>query len=215
MIPSAVNRLRASWRIDHVFVFSEPGAPEAAALNSYGFLPAARREHPGQGTANICYHFADAYLEFLFATDDAALRSLKVAPTRLGDRARWRETGISPFGICLRADWLPPVPTRSYHAPFLPEGSTIPIALDGPDSRAPMLFFATLPPVVHAPVHTQRVTRVVIQSPGISAWWDAIAAAAPMLVLEESQAHAMTIQLDGGSSGRSVEVGTLPLTVRW
>ena len=44
-------------RIDHVFVFPRDLAALRRRLESFGLEPSFRRQHPGQGTANICYCF--------------------------------------------------------------------------------------------------------------------------------------------------------------
>ena len=126
--------------LDHVFVFVTPGAPEAAAL---GLCESYRRRHPGQGTANVCYCFDNAYLELLWVTDRAELTAPAVARTRLAERADWRRTGASPFGIALRGpDPDTPLPFESwdYAAPFLPAGMAIPVAVASDDPRQPFLF---------------------------------------------------------------------------
>jgi hypothetical protein len=127
----------------HVFVFVEPGAPEAAGLERAGLRESARRAHPGQGTANVCYYFDNAFLELLWAVDGAELASPAVAPTRLAERAAWRSTGACPFGIALRTE-PPEAPlpfaTWDYRAPFLPPGLAIPVAHASTDPRQPFLF---------------------------------------------------------------------------
>ncbi len=133
----------ARIRLCHVFVLVEPGAPEAAGLERAGLRESFRRTHPGQGTANVCYCFDNAYLELLWVVDGAELASPAVAPTRLAERAAWRRTGASPFGIALRTE-PPEAPlpfaTWDYRAPFLPPGLALPVARSSADPRQPFLF---------------------------------------------------------------------------
>ncbi|MFL5355984.1 VOC family protein [Archangium sp.] len=126
----------------HVFVFIERGAPEAARLEAAGLRESVRRRHVGQGTANVCYCFDNAFLELVWAEDEAELTGPTVARTRLAERARWRETGASPFGIALRTapDQPLPFPTWDYRPPYLPAGMAIPVALASEDPRQPMVF---------------------------------------------------------------------------
>jgi len=126
--------------LDHVFVFTAPGAPEAAALTAAGLRESFRRAHPGQGTANVCYCFDNAYLELLWADDGAGPAAPAAARTGLGVRADWRRSGASPFGIAVRGAGPLPFATWDYAAPFLPDGATIPVALDSDDPRQPFLF---------------------------------------------------------------------------
>jgi hypothetical protein len=127
----------------HVFVFVEPGAPEAARLEEAGLRESFRRQHPGQGTTNVCYCLDNAYLELLWVEDEAAVSGPTIARTRLAERARWRETGASPIGIALRTR-VPgqplPFPTWEYRPPYLPAGMAISVALASEDPRQPFLF---------------------------------------------------------------------------
>lgn len=122
----------------HVFVFVDDLAAALAALDACGLAESFRRTHTGQGTANICACFDNAYLELLWAEDQTALASVSVARTRLAERSRWRENGASPFGIGLRGRI--PFPTWEYRPPYLSDGVTIPVALGSEDPRQPFLF---------------------------------------------------------------------------
>jgi hypothetical protein len=66
----------------------------------------------------------------------------EVARTRLVDRARWRETGASPFGIAVRRPTQRELPfaTWDYGPPYLPSGLTIPVALASEAPRHPFVF---------------------------------------------------------------------------
>ena len=130
----------------HVFVFVKPGAPEAAGLHAAGMVESYRRRHPGQGTANVCFCFDNAFLELLWVTSEAEVTSPPIARTRLAERARWRETGACPFGIAIRTaasdgpDAPLPFATWPFAPPYLPPGTTIPVALASEDPRQPFVF---------------------------------------------------------------------------
>jgi len=129
--------------LDHIFVFVEPGASEAAGLERAGLRENIRRTHPGQGTANVCYWFDNAFLELLWVADEAEVTSPSIAPTRLAERAAWRSTGATPFGIALRTEPAQaplPFATWDYRPPYLPPGLAIPVAQLSRDPRQPMLF---------------------------------------------------------------------------
>lgn len=81
----------------------DPPAAERV-LAAFGLTFDLRAIHHGQGTANACAFFDNAYLELLGRHDDAALRCEAVRPLALWERVRWRETGASPFGVGLRPD---------------------------------------------------------------------------------------------------------------
>ena len=126
----------------HVFMFVAPDAPEAEALERLGLRESCRRVHPGQGTANLCYCFDNAFLELLWVTDSAAITSPVVARTGLAERAGWRTSGSNPFGIALRGNAAAPFPTWDYTPPYLPKGMSIPVALSSDDHRQPLLFMS-------------------------------------------------------------------------
>ena len=127
-----------STELCHLFVFVDDRAVALAALDTCGLAESFRRTHDGQGTANVCACFDNAYLELLWPEDQGALASVSVARTRLAERSRWRETGASPFGIGLRGRI--PFPTWEYRPPYLPEDVGIAIALGSEDPRQPFLF---------------------------------------------------------------------------
>lgn len=130
-------------RLHHLFCFVAPDPPDPP-----GLAPTFRRAHPGQGTANVCYMFGDAYLELLWETDRAEITAPDVARTRLAERARWRETGACPFGLCVTTDGPPPFRTWDYAPPFLPPGMSIPVATLSEDPLQPFVF---LPPAAGQP----------------------------------------------------------------
>ncbi|HLT20473.1 MAG TPA: VOC family protein [Thermomicrobiales bacterium] len=120
-----------SLALDHVLIWTSPGAPEADALIEAGFLEGGSRRHHGQGTANRTFFFENAYLEFIWVEDEAEARSELVQPLGIWERWRWRETGASPFGICVRVeDGRIPFATFDYRPPYIPAGASIPIASD-------------------------------------------------------------------------------------
>lgn len=120
----------------HVFAFVDDRAAALAVLDRCGLVESFRRSHNGQGTANICACFDNAYLELLWPEDQGELASVSVARTRLAERSRWHDTGASPFGLGLRGRI--PFPTWEYRPPFLDEGMAI--ALGSEDPRQPFLF---------------------------------------------------------------------------
>ena len=79
--------------LDHLFVMTAAGAPEADALAAHGFVEGAPNRHPGQGTANRRFFFGNAFLEFLWVEDEAEAQGDVVARTRLFDRWQGRGTG--------------------------------------------------------------------------------------------------------------------------
>ena len=85
--------------LDHLFIFTDAGAPEVNHLLASGFTEGQSNIHPGQGTACRRVFFYNAYLEFLWVHSEQEAQSEMVKPLRLWERCRYRETGSSPFGL--------------------------------------------------------------------------------------------------------------------
>lgn len=130
----------AAPELCHLFLFVEPDAPEARALNDLGLRESCRRAHPGQGTANICYCFDNAFLELLWVTDREEITSPAIRRTGLAERSDWRANGANPFGIAVRTETTPPFSTWPYRPPYVPEGHAIPVALSSDETTQPLIF---------------------------------------------------------------------------
>ena len=93
--------------LDHLFVCTAPGAPEAERLVQFGLHEAPPNEHPGQGTACRRFSFVNAMIELLWV--------------------RWsrRHGNACPFGICVRPvnpqDTGSPFPAWEYRPAYLPD----------------------------------------------------------------------------------------------
>lgn len=131
--------------LDHLFLFIKPDGSEIEALKRLGLTETYRRAHPGQGTANACFAFDNLYLELLWLTSEAEVRSAPIARTRLWERSQWRSTQACPFGVAVRGDLAAGgVPTWEYQPPYLaqvlPAGAFIPVASASDDPALPMVF---------------------------------------------------------------------------
>jgi hypothetical protein len=163
-------------QIDHVFIRVAPGGAEAEALRAFGLSEGTPNSHPGQGTANRRFFFANGFLELLWLADEAEAASPATAPTRLHERLG--DDSASPFGICFRPTAAQPAPTFAhfaYRPAYLPAGLGIDIASETPLSE-PMWFFfsaASAPagwegarrqPLHHA-ARLQRLSAVKLTQP--------------------------------------------------
>jgi len=176
--------------VDHVFVFCDRGAPEQQHLAAAGLQVGVRREHRGQGTANVCFGFGDAYLELLWLDDEAGARQPMVKPLGLQERARWQQTNASPFGVCLRptaAGARPPFVAWPYRPGYLPADTSIQMACNSGVIGEPMLFAFDRPfqpfGVPHA-LAQHRLAEVVVTVPDL----------APMSLLREVKVPGLRIQ---------------------
>lgn len=90
--------------VDHLFIYATEGVPEVSILQEFGLHcsnQVVRRV--GQGTASTIFLFENAYLELIWVEDeDAALQYAVQTGIDIPTRARWRQTGASPFGVGLR-----------------------------------------------------------------------------------------------------------------
>src|SRR5215469_13456371 len=100
--------------LDHVFVCTAPGAPEAEKLVEFGLHEGPPNQHPGQGTACRRFPFANAMIELLWVNDPSAAQSERTKRTLLWERWSSRQADASPFGICVR-----PVNPQDTGSPFL------------------------------------------------------------------------------------------------
>ncbi len=130
-------------QLDHVFLFVRDLEAAEALGRSLGLAETYRRNHIGQGTANICYCFENAFLELLFLTDRSEAESPAIARTGLAQRASWREFGTCPIGIAWRLDRQdapPSFATWQFRPPYLPDTIHIPVAVESDDPAVPLLF---------------------------------------------------------------------------
>jgi hypothetical protein len=57
--------------LDHLFVCTDPGGPEAEKLVQFGLREGPPNQHPGQGTACRRFSFANAMIELFWVNDGA------------------------------------------------------------------------------------------------------------------------------------------------
>lgn len=139
-------------QLDHVFCFVDDIETASNALMRLGLEESFRRRHPGQGTANVCFCFENAYLELLAIADRSEACAPAIAATKLWDRSQWRSNGANPFGISFRLTGKSeaiPFPTWDYRPPYLPDGMSIPVAVASDDLALPFVFRSpgSLPPM--------------------------------------------------------------------
>ena len=131
--------------LDHVFICTAVGAPEAEQLIAFGLTEGSPNCHPGQGTANRRFFFANAFLELLWVEDPAEAQSEIVRRTGLWERWSRRGRDASPFGVGLRpitgTEAVVPFPAWEYRPPYLPEPLAIHMADDSEAVAESLLFY--------------------------------------------------------------------------
>lgn len=129
--------------LDHIFVCTEPGGPEAEDLLRAGLVEGSRNVHPGQGTANRRFFFEHGFIELLWVHSEEEARSASTSGTRLWERWTKRGLAANSFGICFASQSTNgvdlPFASWSYVPGYLPPGKTIRFA-EGGRLTEPELF---------------------------------------------------------------------------
>jgi hypothetical protein len=133
------------FELDHVLIWVAARAPEADRLIAFGLTEGLPNVHAGQGTANRRFFFENAMLELIWVHDETEAKASPGARLGIHDRWRHRQTGASPFGLCLRrkeASATPPFETWPYRPAYLPAGVAIDVAATSLITREPLIFVA-------------------------------------------------------------------------
>ena len=225
-----------SVELDHIFICTEVGAPEADQLVAFGLTKGTSNQHPGQGTANRRFFFHNAMLELVWVHDEREARSPPITLTRLWERWRYRFSGYSPFGVCLRPRVQHAVPgpaalpftTWEYRPPYLPPELHIDVAT-GTAASEPLVFatpYGGRPDAYHEErrqplVHPKGVVEItglrmtLPRGKPISGVVRAVQRAG-VVSFESGNEHLAEIEFDHGSKGQSADFRPLlPLRFRW
>jgi hypothetical protein len=160
--------------LDHLFVCTAPGAPEAEKLIDFGLTEAPRNHHPGQGTANRRFAFANSMIELLWVQEPAEAQNEVTAPTMLWERWSGRRERACPLGICVRPvdpnDTRPPFPGWDYRPTYLP--SPLSMRIGEADVDEPMWVYLSFLNISQRrqwfrehPARIREITRVTLYTP--------------------------------------------------
>lgn len=219
--------------VDHVFVSASVGAPEAQRLIDLGLLEGSRNRHPGQGTANRRFFFANAMLELIWVEDAAEAQSEAEPARRLHLWERWagRAGAACPFGVCLRPTAgecaVAPFPSWEYRPVYAPVA--MPVADNSTVDSEPLLFYIpmhrridTAPADQRQPYeHTlpiRELTAVRIFTPGAATLSPAMLATLRTGSLSFQRASQPLLELgfDGEQHGERADLRPeLPLVLLW
>ncbi|HMI86352.1 MAG TPA: VOC family protein [Polyangiaceae bacterium] len=219
-----------SWQIDHVFFATADADAAEREITQFGVTFTRRVAHHGQGTANACAMFENAFFEILRPVEYQELRCANVRPLGLEERIHWRETGACPFGVCFRpsdadgalASW--PFETWRYEAAYLPTGACIPIVTPVGCLAEPLVFLATKPRSVNheMPLHRGAVRRLTgvkvvrvgsasVVSQGVR-WFSENG----YFSLADGAAHRLELEWNHGAEGNMHAFADgLPIVLRW
>jgi GNAT superfamily N-acetyltransferase len=221
----------ATIEIDHIFVMTSFAAPEARCLIDLGLREGSPKRHPGQGTSNRRFFFANAMLELLWVDDIADATCGPAAGTCLAERWAQRSCTASPFGICLRPargqPQVAPFPTWDYLPPYSP--LALPVARSSRQIEEPLLFFipfhrrmdelpaAQREPIEH-PLGVHELTSVRVRAPGMNPPSPCMqrALATGAFSVDAGSEWLMELGFDGERRQRSADLRpTLPLVLHW
>lgn len=220
--------------LDHFFILTGVGAPEADQLLRFGLIEGAPNSHPGQGTACRRFFFSNAFLELLWVIDPDETQSSLICRTGLWERWSRRSRGASPFGICLRRGQEGvneiPFPTWEYRPPYLPDRLVIHMGVDSEVATEPLLFYSTFgrrpdsdepfrrQPLKHA-LDLQAVTRLQVSGPqrgAASAALRALEGHCPWLSAVDRGEYVLEVSFDEEARKQVANFRPqLPLVLRW
>lgn len=217
--------------LDHIFVCTRKGAPEAELLRAFGLAEGSGNIHPGQGTANRRFFFHNVMLELLWLQNPEEAKSLVTSPTGLFERCSLSDPNVSPLGFCFRpgeqAENPIPFPAWDYRPVFFPAPLVVKVG-EAPLVE-PMWFyldFLSKPdpdelrqrePVDHG-TGFREVTAVSVTLPSV------LPLSAPATILnnvngfsvQSGDRHGVEIEFDGGSAGKQHDFRPeLPLVFTW
>ena len=211
-------------QLDHLFIFVAPGAPEAARLLELGLVEGPANRHPGQGSANRRFFFADGMLELLWLHDPDEARRGPGRDLRLAERAG--DPQASPFGLILRddeaADSAPPFDGWTYQPDYLDPPNALHVGANASDLREPLCVFVPFP--LPAPALDRaranldlRIERVRLATPATpgSAVLARLAAVERLEIVTGGE-HSLEVSFAGAGPRRPVDLRpALPLRLRW
>lgn len=208
--------------LDHFFVLTEPGAPKADSLVEVGFVEGPTNSHPGQGTANRRFFFANTTLELLYVRDETEASGGPAARFHFPERIR--NEGASPFGFVFRSTNSDAARALGdvwrYQPDYLPQNSHMVVAASPESLVEPCLVImpSTMRKGEHkAHTNSQSLSRLCLTVPA-STFSSALRNISTLdpLHIRHGDEHLLEIEFDRGIQGMFTSFRPqLPLTVRY
>lgn len=211
--------------LDHVFILVKPKAQVADALLELGWQEGAGNIHPGQGTANRRFYFANGMVEFLWVRDADEANS---GPGRdLRFPVRSQDPQASPFGAIFVPHHQPvgsemPFPGWHYQPDYFPAPKGFHVGANSENLLEPLFFYFPFHnPGVPRPQpkrNSERMTKVAISTPSTDTQGElALVSECDRLSVQQSASeHLMEITLDDHALGRSQDFRpAMPLILHW
>lgn len=209
--------------LDHFFILTEPGAPQADLLSGIGLIEGPRNHHPGQGTANRRFFFSNTGLELLYLSDVIEAETGRASRLRVAERAR--SPGASPFGLIVRsvgnADEAP-FSGWKYCPEYFDDDQCFHVGDNSDVLEEPLcicmptnLPSQELRPPPDNPDRVVTALRVSIPVRKASPTLETVADCRHV-ALQPNRSHLMELEFNGGIEGKSSDLRPeLPLIVRW
>ena len=216
------------YELDHIFICTEPGAPEAGALREFGLSEGPESDHEGQGTRSRSFLFGNAAMDLLWVEDERAAKHPRTTPTRLFDRWNSRKSHC-PFGIGIRPKEgespKAPFPGWAYVPRYLNEGERMVAAQNSDLIKEPLalyLPFATPPERCDSAFEEHAagfsaITRIHLVLPEYRPESTVMKALAGIggISLSSGDDYRLEMGFDGEITGKRHAFDTLPLTFFW
>ncbi len=209
--------------LDHFFILTAPGAPQADLLSGIGLTEGTRNDHPGQGTANRRFFFSNTALELLYVSD--ANEAANGRGSRLRFTERIENNEASPFGLIVRATSEStdvPFPGWRYCPEYFGADQCFHVGENSDVLEEPLCICmprmpsapASQPPPLE-PFTEVAELRMSVPVDRPSAVLEAVARC-ERITLTLGEPHQMEIVFNDGQAGQSKDLSPeLPLVVRW
>jgi hypothetical protein len=213
--------------LDHFFILTQPGAPAGDRLVALGLIEGTPNVHPGQGTANRRFFFANAMLELIYIRDGDEAAAGAAGRLKLIERSR--SAAASPFGLVFRSTAsptlspaVPPFPGWRYAADYLPDGSHFHIGenADRLDEPLCIVLPADFPARSHQPAPRDPFTtidsiRISVPAMHSSPVLAAVSGVGP-LSIATGERPLMELRFNESAAGQEKDLRPqLPLIIRW
>ncbi|MGF1520995.1 MAG: VOC family protein [Leptolyngbyaceae cyanobacterium] len=211
-------------RLDHVFILVEPEAKVGDRLPEHGLREGPSNTHPGQGTANRRFYFANGMLEFLWVRDAHEANTGPGRDLRFAERSQ--DPKASPFGAIFVPHHHPisqamPFPGWHYQPDYFPPPKGFHVGANSQNLMEPLCFYFPFhDPGVPKPQPTrnpQTISEVIISTPSTDTEGVlALASQTERLAIHTGQEHLLEITLDDHDSGHTEDYRpAMPLILHW
>lgn len=145
--------------LDHFFILTRPDAPAADRLRDFGLQEGPRNDHPGQGTSNRRFYFANTMLELLWVRDAEEAAAGTAHDLQFPQRSIRAEA--SPFGLIFRCthedDPAVPFPGWQYHPAYFDESRFFHVGANSTHLHEPLcVHWPFAPPSAREPPRDAR-----------------------------------------------------------